>query len=240
MAADGEGSGATALDSLMVTAEELREPALVIAPHPDDEMLGCGGWILRSRTHAARWSVVYVTHRGERRRAECEAALAGLDSAGALDLDLPEGHLWGRAREETAVRRLAAWLRQQRPRWLFVPNPLDPHPDHRRSHQLVAAAVRGAGAGTAVGPSCEILAYEGLRPLADPNRWLDLAPEAEEKLRRLRLYASQESRYRLSVVADHLGAYRGASLLRRGIRHAESYHLFDSREYLSWAARRSS
>lgn len=223
----------------MVTAEELREPALVIAPHPDDEMLGCGGWILRSRAHGARWSVVYVTQREERRRAECEAALGGLDSVGELDLDLAEGHPWGRTREETAVRHLADWLRQQRPRRLFVPNPLDPHPDHRRSHRLVAAALRGAGAGSEEGSGCEILAYEGLRPLADPNRWLDLASHADEKLRRLRLYASQESRYRLSVVADHLSAYRGASLLRRGIRHAEAYHLFDSREYLSWAARRS-
>jgi LmbE family N-acetylglucosaminyl deacetylase len=87
-------------------------PLLVIAPHPDDETLGCGGLIARQLRARAPVHVVFVTngeasHRnhptlpstavGELRRAE---ALAALGKLGAMDpvaistfLAAPDGEL---------------------------------------------------------------------------------------------------------------------------------------------------
>src|SRR5947209_4351316 len=43
------------------SADELRQPALVFAPHPDDETLGCGGAIVRKKRAGAVVKIVVMT-----------------------------------------------------------------------------------------------------------------------------------------------------------------------------------
>lgn len=140
---------------------------LVIAPHPDDETLGCGAAIARARAAGAEVRVVVVTdgrfsHRSavipperlaEIRAGECRAACAELDvpADGVTELGLLEGTLWSGLDELTALlaREVAAF----RPTDVAVTSGLDWHEDHR----AVNAAVRRALASPA-------------DPLADPPR----------------------------------------------------------------------
>lgn len=205
-------------------------PTLVFAPHGDDELLGCGGWLIRSRGLPVERAVVFCTRREPPRLDESLAALDGLRLR-LIDLDLPE-----RGRERwatpTLIARVGAIVDRLRPAYIFVPALGDPHPDHQQTHVLLHA-VLGAGSSD---PPPTIVQYEGLVPLA-ANWWLDISGAIAEKRQRLAAYRSQEQRYGLVAISEALSSYRGRTLLRSGIAHAESYQRLPMEDYLQCAAR---
>lgn len=127
--------------------------ALIVAPHPDDEVIGAGLLIaaLRRRGCAVRVVVVSdggASHTGSarwprarlvaERRRESRRALKRLAvSKGAvIFLGLPDGAL-----DRASCRRaLGAMVRQRRLDLIVGPAPDDDHPDHR----TVARALAGA------------------------------------------------------------------------------------------------
>ena len=131
---------------------------LVVAPHPDDEVLGCGGTLLRHRRRGDRLAVVYVTDgRGRpatrpdpeayvrRRRAETERAAAVLGVERLDWLGLPEW-LWEPADLPPLLAGpVAAWA----PHLLYLPSQVDYHPEHRKAAHAVALTL-GANAAALV------------------------------------------------------------------------------------------
>ncbi len=117
---------------------------LVVAPHPDDAELGMGGAILKFKQAGLRVGVLDLTNgeptpygSEEMRRGETEEA------AKVLQLDLRENlGLPNRSLEAnlTSRHKLASFIRQTRPRWLFAPYWEDAHPDHVAAAELVEAA----------------------------------------------------------------------------------------------------
>jgi bacillithiol biosynthesis deacetylase BshB1 len=106
---------------------------LVIGPHPDDQELGMGGTNLKLAKQGHTVHLVDMTN-GEptphgspeiRARESAAAAkvlgvsrtLVGLTNRQVVH-DIPSRH------------KLAAVIRAHRPDWLFVPYPIDAHPDH--------------------------------------------------------------------------------------------------------------
>ncbi|MCB9897830.1 MAG: PIG-L family deacetylase [Planctomycetes bacterium] len=134
--------------------DALRRPALVVAPHFDDETLGCGGTILRKRALGVPVHVLFVTDGARsharwtdaaalaaRRSAEGRAAAAAL-GVGPDDvtcLDLPESRLDACGPE--AVPRVVALLERVRPQQVFAPHRREPPDDHARTWSLVASAL---------------------------------------------------------------------------------------------------
>jgi len=142
---------------------------LVVAPHYDDEVLGCGGLLAQLAAAGAVVRVLFLTDGGggreavadresyrRRRRQEAVAAVAVLGAAGCDHLDLPDGAL------EQALEEAAAGLRRallsQRPELLLCPSPLEVSADHRAAfaavHRVLGSLRPGggaAGAGTAGG-----------------------------------------------------------------------------------------
>jgi len=123
-----------------ITRDSAARSALVLAPHPDDETIGCGATIARKVAHGTPVQVVVATdgdHPG--RRDECAEACRrlGLD-AGALHLlGLPDGALAGhRVELDAALQEATARFR---PDEVIAPFAVDAHPDHRA---LAAAAQR--------------------------------------------------------------------------------------------------
>ncbi len=134
---------------------------VVVAPHPDDEALGCGGLLalLRRAGHPAAAVLVSdgtMSHpnsarfsapaRQAVRAAEFRHALTilGIDQAEPLLLGLPDGRVPGAANETgfaEAVTQLRTFLASQRAATVLVPWRRDPHPDHRATSQLVHAAL---------------------------------------------------------------------------------------------------
>lgn len=106
---------------------------LVIGPHPDDQELGMGGTIALLRSHGHAVHLVDMTNgeptpRGspEVRAAEAAAAARLLGVERTL-LGLPNRRV---VHSLEARYQLAAVIRRHRPDTLFIPYPVDAHPDH--------------------------------------------------------------------------------------------------------------
>ncbi len=136
---------------------------LVVAPHPDDEVAGCGGAILAHRRCGDRVTVVVATdgrrslslglapeRMAARRRAEMEEAAACLD----VELDwigAPEGEWRSRDLEDS----LTEALRRCRPDTVYAPSRIDFHPEHERVARSLAN-VLSAESGSASRPELRI------------------------------------------------------------------------------------
>ena len=137
---------------------QLAGPALVVAPHPDDESLGCGGTIARKRAIGASVTIVILTDgshshdryadpaemRVLRRREALDAAAAlGVGEDSVFFVDVEDTRL--SQHEATAAARVAELLETHRPVEVFTPSRYDMPADHRAAYSATLAAVRSIG-----------------------------------------------------------------------------------------------
>lgn len=134
--------------------------ALVVAPHPDDETLGCGGAIALLRSLGCNVRVLVISdgtlsHPRSRvypapkllrvREAESLAALAilGVEAKAVTFLRLPDGSVptEEKAEFEQAVVACGDYLAKFPTKLIFLPWRGDPHADHRATWQLIHTAV---------------------------------------------------------------------------------------------------
>ena len=141
----------------------VRSPLLVIAPHPDDEILGAGAILARAAAAGERVAVVVVTDGGgsdpavarrelaDRRRAEVVAGLAALLGAvpPVLFLDQPDGASSSTAVDLSPGSPLDAFVRELAPATIVVTDPADAHRDHKAAFGLATRLV-AAGHGDAL------------------------------------------------------------------------------------------
>src|SRR5258708_17526572 len=113
--------------------QDLRgERLLVLAPHPDDEVIGCGGLVALHLREKRPVHVVVATdgaQAGEasQRESESRTALALLGDATIEFLRFPDRELKNAYELDL---KLAAILRNWKPDLIAVPSPLEIHPDH--------------------------------------------------------------------------------------------------------------
>jgi N-acetylglucosamine malate deacetylase 1 len=122
-------------------------PFLVIAPHPDDETLGCGAFIARARAAGQTVRIVIVLEDerqsanascsvAEVRRQEAIKAVAALGGADdVVFLNHPDGN--AATHIDSITRDLRNQVELTRPNLVLSPYGIDKHPDHR----AVAAAI---------------------------------------------------------------------------------------------------
>ena len=137
-------------------------PTVIVAPHPDDESLGCGGLLALLRQASVPVQAVLVSDgtmshphsvkfpaaaRQALREAELREALTllGVSTDDLLLLGLPDSAVptFDQPGFAEAVATLHAYLQRVQPATVLVPWRRDPHPDHRSTSQLVAAALVG-------------------------------------------------------------------------------------------------
>ena len=138
--------------------------ALVLAPHPDDDVLGCGGLIAAKRAAGVAVFVAYLTDGGAshpghpaltpaelvvQRAAEAREALRllGVDPSAIQFLGFPDGELnrlgsASAAALENALRRL---LESLRPDEIFIPFRRDGSSEHEAAFVHFAAALAASG-----------------------------------------------------------------------------------------------
>jgi LmbE family N-acetylglucosaminyl deacetylase len=214
---------------------------LVVAPHYDDEVLGCGGVVAQLAAAGAVVRVLFLSDGdgGEsvadraaysaRRREESSRAGAVLGLTGSDHLGLPDGEL---DRDlEALARGLSRALLSQRPELLLIPSPLEVSRDHRAAfaalHRLLGALRDGAASSADPAASGEvlgrlrILAYEVNHP-AHPDLLVDVSAQADLLAQAMACYASQEERHGYLGAALGLRRFRTLSL-PAGIALAEGY-----------------
>jgi bacillithiol biosynthesis deacetylase BshB1 len=173
---------------------------LVLAPHPDDAEMSCGGTILRLVAAGTKVAIVDLTRgekatRGtpEQRQAECAAATAALGVHQRHNLELPDA---GLRDDDAALAAVVGIVRRLRPRILLAPGDRDLHPDHEAAGKIARRAYFHSGLanvlptlGAAHRPR-HLLHY----PLHDegrPTLCVDISAVAARKLEAVRCYRSQ-------------------------------------------------
>ena len=140
---------------------------LVIAPHPDDETLGCGGTLLKMAAEGARmhWLILTaMTAEGgfsaeamATRQAEISAVSRAYGFASVHQLGFPAAQL-DRLPMSDLIGAMARVTRETAPDTIFAPYPGDVHSDHRIAFAATAAVSKSFRQ-----PSVKrILAYETL------------------------------------------------------------------------------
>ncbi|HEV2854649.1 MAG TPA: PIG-L family deacetylase [Thermoanaerobaculia bacterium] len=207
------------------------ESALVLAPHYDDEILGCGGLLAQLTASGAAVRVLFLTDGGggeagddrdayrQRRREESGRVCEILGLAGCDHLGLPDGGLDQHLDDAVAGIRRA--LLTQRPDLLLVPSPLEVSRDHRSAfaalHRLLGA-MRDANDPLR---GLRIFLYEVNHP-GYPDLLVDVTDEAPVLERAMAAYASQEERHPYWNAGLGLRRFRTLSL-GPGVELAEAY-----------------
>jgi N-acetylglucosamine malate deacetylase 1 len=214
--------------------------ALVVAPHPDDDIIGCGGSIIRHIRKGHRVTAVYMTS-GEagslelpkeelRRIREAEAgeaaSLMGFDDL--IFLRNADGHLSINPENVTSLTRL---IRAKRPEIIYFPHAGEGCRDHRITHEICAEALKRAR-----GPwfqECpgepwsveSVLCYEVWTPIAEVSYAEDISDCIDLKLKALRCHRSQLASIPYDEAVRGLNRYRGI-MTNRG-NHCECFQILN-------------
>ncbi len=214
-------------------AKDLRgERLLVLAPHPDDEVIGCGGVVARHLRDGRRVQVVVATDGAEAgdgdREAESREGLAVLsapENQGNVELTFlrfADRHL---AEHVDALRdRLAAILRESRPDLILVPSPIEIHPDHVALSTAFCAAVQSDPSLFADAATAQVAFYEVSQTIR-PNALVDITPFAEAKYAAIAAHRSQTTLHDYVSYARGLNAFRSMTL--SGAAFAEAYWIIE-------------
>ncbi len=184
---------------------------LVFAPHPDDEIIGCGGSIISLARGGHRVTAVYLTsgEGGSLDRAGAELAQLREEEARrggrilgvgeVIFLRNPDGLLACSPENITAITKI---IRETRPGLIYLPHQDESHPDHRVTCKLVVEAARRAagpwfpGDGRTPWGGSSLLAYEVLSPLCEVSYVEDVSPVIDVKIEALKEHHSQLGRIR--------------------------------------------
>jgi len=215
--------------------EPSAERVVVLAPHMDDETIGCGGSLALHVRAGALCRVVFLTDGrhgssqindlggAARRSAELELvetrkseARLALETLGVHEisfLDVEDGTLTG---DRQVSERVRVILEREKPDLVYVPSFLEQHPDHYAASRILLEAA------SALPLRFQCLAYEVWTPLF-PNCVVRIDEVVELKQRALAQYRSQLHDMDYLHSAMGLSAYRSAAFTGHAARFAEAF-----------------
>jgi len=179
---------------------------LVVAPHPDDEVLGVGGTIARLASEGNDVTVTIVTKGWEplfsnsiveQARAEAREAnkIMGVNFLRFMDMSVTK---LGQIPTHELNEKFDRLMDEEKPEMVFLPFAGDRHEDHRQVFQACMVALRPASSRNHVQ---RILCYETvsethwsaayIEPCFEPQLWIDISKQLPIKLQAMQKYKSQ-------------------------------------------------
>jgi LmbE family N-acetylglucosaminyl deacetylase len=219
-----------------------KERVLVLAPHMDDETIGCGGTLALHVQNGAKVTVAFMTdgrsgadvstltgaERIQReqalidvRKLEARRALSELGIENIAFLDGPDGHLQP---EPALCSHLQALIDRCRPELVYVPHFLEEHGDHRATTAVLLAATAHTSW------SFQCMGYEVWTPLF-PNCLVNIDSTVQLKRQALAHYASQLEQTDYLHTCLGLNAHRSVGLLNARGGYAEAFCAVSLAEY---------
>jgi LmbE family N-acetylglucosaminyl deacetylase len=198
---------------------------LVLAPHPDDELIGCGGAIMAHREAGAEVDVLVMTDGGlgnpggaggadytSMRKEEARLAVEHLGGATLHFLDHPDGRLKD---AHGAVSEITSFIQRAEPASIFLPSPYEVHPDHRATALHAFRALRG------LAKVPKIYCFE-IGAMMPANLLIDITPFMLRKEAALKHYHSQLLHQDLAGKMRALNRARTVNVDDSAISHAEA------------------
>jgi LmbE family N-acetylglucosaminyl deacetylase len=210
---------------------------LIIAPHMDDEVLGCGGVIAKHKSNADETTVVFIAHRvynhrfDERRnnieKTNALRARAILGYADAIFLDLPDERLDAAIQE--IVIPLEKHIREIQPEIVYIPFRGDNNQDHRAVFDAARVVLRPVAT-----PFIKnIYMYEvpssteQSPPLPEnaylPSYYVDIKKDIDKKLAALSCYESEIRVYPHPRSLDGVRIWSQKRGMEIGFEYAEAF-----------------
>ncbi|MHA7099857.1 LmbE family N-acetylglucosaminyl deacetylase [Roseivirga pacifica] len=218
------------------------ESVLVVSAHPDDEILGAGGTLVRHREVGDKLSWLIATDLFERHGFSPEriasrqneiAMVANQLSMDTYQLDYPTMTLTSEDLVDL-VPKVSEVVNKVKPSKIYLVNRSDAHSDHRVLFDAVMACTKSFRY-----PFIrEVFMYECLSetefapPLAEkafiPHCYVDISEQIDEKLELMRIYESELGSHpfpRSIRNIKALATFRGASC---GVEYAEAFQILKS------------
>ena len=209
---------------------------LVIGPHPDDQELGMGGTIARLVQQGHTVHVVDMTNGEPTPRGTPERRAAEAASAAGI-LGVKRTLLGLKNREVThnleSRHKLAAVIRVHKPAALFVPYPIDAHPDHVAVTRIAedarfdAKLTKSSIPGEPWSPKRIIYYFcTHLRMSFQPSFCIDISDQIDLKMKACAAYESQDlsAEGGLAEMVKTTAAYFGT---RIGTKYAEPFFSYE-------------
>lgn len=210
----------------MISKKDNTRNIMIFAPHPDDELIGCGGSIAKHIKDDKNISIVYMTS-GDAgslkytkeelagiREEEAKNAMKviGVDKSNLIFLKNPDGYL---EYNRNNLVKLVELIRDKKPDIIYTPHENDAHKDHIKTNELVIESVNRAsgpwfqeckGKPWSVGT---VLGYEVWTPLQEFQYVEDITDFFELKIKALEQHKSQIEGIRYDDAIKGLNMYRG-------------------------------
>jgi N-acetylglucosamine malate deacetylase 1 len=200
-----------------------KQRVLVLAPHPDDEVIAVGGNLALHQRLGSEVLTLFVTldapaaDVGRRGEAERVAHLLGFDHR---FLAFPDGSV--SSHEPAVTRAIAEAIRSFRPDIIYCPFPGDHHRDHQATSACTGAAVEETSY------QGKVWCYEVWSCLW-PNIGVDISSVVDIKREAINCYASQVAYVDYVEGALGLNRFRG---LKLGVDYAEALFACDARPFV--------
>lgn len=221
-------------DLVPYTCTPLRgERLLVLAPHPDDEVIGCGGLVALHAREKRDVRVVVATDGAAadpgagddyrtRREDESTSALRSLGvESDPIFLRMPDRSLSTRQAElRVSVREVLA---SERPDLILVPSPVEVHPDHVALCRALFDLVHEDDGLRGLLAVASVAFYEVSQPI-QPNTLVDVTSVLEARTAAVKAHESQQSLRDYAGFQLGLSRYRAVTL-PSGVEAAEAYHV---------------
>jgi LmbE family N-acetylglucosaminyl deacetylase len=208
---------------------------LVIVPHVDDEIMGCGGTICEVAKKGAHVKVVHMCGGAHRSNESCTSGLVMMDR-GEVEVALRALRCYDcewvdiDSTEVLCDRRIGIKVKEiiysYRPDIIFVPCYVESRTDYMRTATMVAQALQHYPYHL----RCYVYSYEGV---SKPDVLVDITTSIEEKIE-----AVKERRSQVKVINDeeHVRAIDGYSLSTKcDGRYCERFNTYSLEMYVQIA-----
>jgi len=195
------------------------ETVMVFSPHPDDDVLGCGGAILTHVSLGHRVIIVYMTS-GEAaywpegseklallREIEAKKAAAQLGVSECIFLRAADSALRNSAEE--MISNVGDLFETYSPNLVYMPHRLDGHDDHAMTHTIVIEARKAQLQKKEVVKTICFLGYEVWTPLQHITHICNIQNYMAQKLNALREHVTQITYVDYVTAVEALNTYRG-------------------------------
>jgi len=179
------------------------DKCLIIAPHPDDETLGCGGLLIK---HSNNCTVVVLTDGSKFQKGNSEQIkkMRWEELKSAMEFAKIKDYKNLMIRDKTLAKNLRKLksLHLKKYDYVFVPNEYENHIDHKCILAKVKALLR-------FHPKTKIICYEVWSPISNPDLYFDISDVINQKTEMIMLYKSQQEKNNYAEKITALNNYRG-------------------------------